>query len=111
MSMAKSFYVGYYFVCEKEGREHINHDSIFPDERFVRVFDEGGCKEINDRHIYIPNRSCDNCYHLDKYSDTGLINLPHTFAFPPELIEESGKVLADHYDRAVLRYGVVIYVI
>lgn len=107
MSMVKSIYLGYYFKCEK--KENVDPFSVFTDESFYRVFDEGGNKEINESHIYIPNKKCDDCYHLDEYSNTGIIGFQEDKGLP-ELIENGGKVLDALYEDAELRYGVLVYV-
>lgn len=107
MSMNKSFYLGYYFRCEN--REDVNPFDVFPDESFYRVFDEGGSQEINGHHLYIPNRACEECYHLDKWSDTGIISPLAPFG-GSELIKRGGERLTEIYGEAPLQYGVVIYV-
>jgi hypothetical protein len=106
MSMSINHYVGYYFKCEKKD---IEQESLFPDEEMFRVYDEGGCKEINNFHFYIPNKSCENCYHLDNHSDTGLPGLVEDKQLPDLILNAKG-VLEAAYSNVEMSYGIVSYV-
>lgn len=107
MSMSINHYVGYYFKCEKKD---IEQESLFPDEEMFRVHDEGGSKEINNFHIYIPNRDCANCYHLNKHTDTGLCELVDQWSLQIDLILKAKGVLEAAYSDVVMCYGIVSYV-
>jgi hypothetical protein len=106
MSMSVCHYVGYYFKCNKQ--DNIDQETLFPDESMFRVYDEGGSEQINDFHIYIPNRQCAGCYSLDEHSETGLLRF--SSAPSPDLIIQAEKILCASYESIELRYGVVSYV-
>jgi hypothetical protein len=109
MSMNTSHYIGFYFKCEK--KNDVDMDALFPDEEFYRVHDEGGSKEINDFHIYTPNRKCEGCFTLSKYSETGLRTCStNSLQSVPDLIIHGGEVLRTCYEHVALCFGVVSWV-
>lgn len=108
MSMSVNHYVGFYFKCPK--MKDIDQEALFPDESMYRVFDEGGSKDINDCHIYIPNQECPSCFSLDKHSDTGLLDFGSIDDDIPELIIKADSILRSTYEMVEMRYGVVSYV-
>ena len=108
MSMTVCHYVGYYFKCNKQ--DNVDQETLFPDESMFRVYDEGGSEQINDFHIYLPNRQCAGCYSLDKHSETGLLGFDGADENLPDLIIQAEKILCASYESIELRYGVVSYV-
>jgi len=106
MSMSVQYYVGFYFKCEKN--DEIDPNTIFPDEDFCRIYDEGGSPEINDFNIFIPNNDCPNCFYLQN-DRTGLLDGGENFSIP-EQIERAGNILNQYYKEVEMRYGIIAYV-
>jgi hypothetical protein len=104
--MNKSHYIGFYFKCEK--RDDVDQESLFPDEEFYRVYDEGGSKEINNYDIYMPNRTCLGCFTLSDDTPTGRRTLDPRFH--PDLIIHGEEILRTCYEQVALCFGVVSWV-
>ena len=104
--MSVQYYVGFYFKCEKN--DEIDPHTIFPNENFCLIYDEGGSYEINGFHIFIPNQECPNCFYLDG-DRTGLLDGGNNFTIP-EQIEQANNLLNQHYKEVEMRYGIIAYV-
>lgn len=108
MSMSVNHYVGFYFKCPKT--YDVDQEILFPDESMFRVYDEGGSEDINNNHIYIPNKECPGCYSLDRYSETGILDFDCHRNDVPEMISKAEGILRSAYDTVEMEYGVVSYV-
>lgn len=108
MSMSITHYFGYYFKCEK--RDDVDQEELFPDESMWRVYDENGSKQINDFHIYIPNKECKGCFTLDEDSETGLLGFDEDDKSDvPEFIHKADTILSSRYKEIEMRYGIVSF--
>jgi len=111
MSIDTNHYIGYYYKCTLSDPPQSPVD--FSDESFYRVFDGGGNKDINkNHHIYIPNKGCEGCYHLSKWTDSGLYYLPSMFDFcPPDWVTDAENALDEVYGRGnvLFVYGIITY--
>ena len=85
----------------------MDEETLFPDESMFRV--RCDAKQINDFHIYIPNRQCAGCYFLDEDSKTGILGFDGSDRNLPDLIIQAEKILNANYENIELRYGVVSY--
>ena len=105
MSVDINHYVGYYYKCVPKDKKQVSVD--FADESFWRIYDEGGCPEINDVHIYIPNKKCGGCHYLDSHTTTGLLESENM----SEWIVDAEKVFIEHYgsENVQFTYGIITY--
>lgn len=105
MAIDKNHYVGYYYKCvPTKGQTPIID---FADESFFLIYDEGQCREINDFHIYIPNKQCDGCHTLNKYSESGLSSVDNM----SEWIVKAEQTFVDVYGsgNVSFTYGIITY--
>lgn len=109
MSMDINHYVGWFFECTP--LKPMNPHYVFPDEEFFRVLDAGGSEVINNKHIFIPNRKTDNCFHLDRFSPTGIFEMTITGGFDVGSMKQAGDILHETYGggNVHFKYGIIVY--